>query len=137
MSASGTKALSPAIKHFAALDGDMACSGRRCRGRCNGSGSSGWNSDTGCGRANSLMGVVETSVARGEATEALLVAELKIGLKSSKSPFVKGTKTKFFRGGGEKAGLFNHRECECDHSDVRNGSGTERSHMLNVGNFRP
>ena len=126
----------PAVVHFAAVDGDMASSRRRCCGWSDSSregwrgsiGSSGW-------RCGGVISAMKASVAGSEAPNALFVAELKLRFEESKGPFGRGTKPELFSGAGEKA--FDHGECKGNHCDIRNRYVTECGDALNVCNFRP
>lgn len=68
----------PTIKHFSAFDGDVACSGWRCRSAgCNGGCCNGV--DSGCGSTDNVVSSVKSGVARCESANAFLVAKLKLG----------------------------------------------------------
>ncbi len=98
------EAVCPAIVHFAAFDGDMA-SRRLCReGRSDGGGgnSEGWRANGERRSLNGSVGAVKAGIASGEAPEAFLVAELKLGLEQGHGPFRNRAQTKFLCSGREE-----------------------------------
>ena len=107
----GRETVSPTIvKEFAAFDRDVLGGGvlivsGRCRRRCGGgNGTVGrWRDDS-----SNAMGAMESRNASCETTNALLIAQLELGLEKGERPFIGRSKTDIVGGAGKKASLFEH-----------------------------
>ena len=110
MVTAGAETVRPAIKHFSTLDSDMACGRSRRPSGSDGSGSGSRGGYAGRRGAGGVVGAMETGSASGEAADALLVAELKLGFKQGKRPFGSGAKAKLLGGGGKETGFLDHRQ---------------------------
>jgi hypothetical protein len=77
-----TESVRPTVEHFSTFDGAATCSQRWGRGRrCDGGCSTGGQASARSGSPHDAASAVDASIAGREATNAFLVAELKLGLK--------------------------------------------------------
>ncbi len=80
---------------------------------------------------------MKASIAGCAAANAFFVAKYELRFEECNGPFIGGTKTKFFGGGCEEPGLFDHCQSQSDNGDVRNWNRTKSGDSLNVDNFGP